>query len=413
MKWNQNNPGTVARTVLAVIILLAAAVGLLRAVRQTLPPQESAQPELPSAPVETPTPTPTPEPTPDPDAEAKKLLAGMSVREKICQLLIVQPDSLAAVKDGTKRVSPELAKALKTYPVGGVLMSLKNMESAKQLRALTDDLQKQAALPMLICVDEEGGSIARLMQKVGTTKLDNMYAYRNKGPGVARLNARTIGEDLAAFGFNTDLAPVADVWSNPDNEVIGERAYADDPAIAAELVAAAVQGFHDSGTICCLKHFPGHGSTRTDSHEEAAYVDETLETLRKGALLPFQSGIDAGADMVMVGHLTAKQIDSVPATFSRKLVTDLLREELGFSGVVITDGLEMAAAGDASDGEKALRALDAGCDLLLDLYDIPGTVEALEQAVRDGTLTEDALDAHVLRILKMKLAYGLTPSDAA
>ena len=334
----------------------------------------------------------------------------MTTREKICQLLILQPEFITGAKGDVKTVTPELKKTLSDYPIGGVLLSLKNMDNAKQLRALTDGFQAQAEIPMIVCVDEEGGSIARLMQKVGTTKLKNMYAYRNKGPGLARLNARTIGWDIAGFGFNTDLAPVADVWTNPENEVIGERAYSDDPAVAAELVAAAVQGFHDSGTICCLKHFPGHGSTRTDSHEEAAFVDETLEQLRKGAFLPFESGIAAGADMVMVGHLTVPDIDSVPATFSKKIVADLLRGELGFSGVIITDGLEMAAAGEDPDGTKALRALDAGCDLLLGLSDIPGTVDTLEQALRDGDLSEADLDAHVLRVLELKLTYGLSPA---
>jgi beta-N-acetylhexosaminidase len=127
--------------------------------------------------------------------------------------------------------------------------------------------------------------------------------------------------------------------------------------------------------------------------------------------MPFRSGIDAGADMVMVGHLTVPAIDHVPATFSKKLVTDYLRGELGFSGVVITDGLEMAAAGKQPDGEKALRALDAGCDLLLGVYDLPGTVRALEQALQSGELSPGALDAHVLRVLTLKLQYGLVPDS--
>lgn len=409
MNWMNNRRGTVARTVLAVTILLAAVIGICRAVRETLP-----QPEPSSAPAETqlPTPEPTGTPSSEQEAAARELLQSMTTREKICQLLIPQPESITGAKGDVKAVTPEMKKTLSDYPIGGVLLSLKNMDNAKQLRALTDAFQAQSEIPMILCVDEEGGSIARLMQKVGTTKLQNMYAYRNKGPGLARLNARTIGSDLAGFGFNTDLAPVADVWTNPENEVIGERAYSDDPAIAAELVAAAVQGFHDSGTICCLKHFPGHGSTRTDSHEEAAFVDETLEQLRKGALLPFESGIAVGADMVMVGHLTVPDIDSVPATYSKKIVTDLLRGELGFSGVIITDGLEMAAAGEDPDGTKALRALEAGCDVLLGLSDIPGTVDTLEQALTDGKLSEEELDAHVLRVLELKLVYGLSPAAA-
>ncbi len=404
MKRKFESLSTRARGVLLAVLLLAAAAAIFFLARasasgRTAPVESEAPPPETTAP-----------PSEKPEARAaRKLLDGMTTREKICQLLILQPEFIPGADGDVKTLSPAMQDTLRAYPIGGVLLSLENMDSAAQLRALTAAFQDTAAIPMLISVDEEGGRISRLMLRVGTTKLDNMYAYRDKGPGVARRNARTLGADLSAFGFNTDLAPVADVWSNPENEVIGERAYSDDFAAAAELVAAAVRGFHDSGTICCLKHFPGHGSTRTDSHEEAAYVDASLDDLRRHELLPFQSGIEAGADMVMVGHLTVPDVDSVPATFSKKLVTELLRGELGFSGVVITDGLEMKAALDAPDGEKALRALNAGCDLLLGLYDLPGTLRALEQAVDSGALSSEALDQHVMRVLTMKLEYGLLP----
>ena len=404
MKRKFDSLSTRARIVLAAVILLAAA--LLCAVLW------SGSDDEPRAPEERPAATETPVPSAESDfaAKAQTLLDSMTTREKICQLLIMQPQFLPGAQGDVQALTPALEQTLREYPVGGVLLSLENMVNAKQLKALTASFQQNAKIPMILCLDEEGGSISRLALKVGTTKLDNMFAYRSKGPDVARQNARSLGADLAAFGFNTDLAPVADVWSNPENQVIGERAYSDDFTVAGELVAAAVQGFHDSGTICCLKHFPGHGSTRTDSHEEAAYVDASLEALRGHEFLPFQSGIEAGADMVMVGHLTVPGIDSVPATFSKRIVTDLLRGELGFSGVVITDGLEMAAAGKQSDGRKALRALEAGCDLLLGLYDVPAAVRALEDALQTGDLTPEALDAHVLRVLTLKAQYGLIPA---
>lgn len=405
MKRKLDGLSTRARGVLLAALLLAAAALIFFLARASASGRAAAT-ESEAPPTET---TAPPSAASETIAAAQKLLDSMTTREKICQLLIMQPEFIEGAAGDVKALSPALEETLRTYPIGGVLLSLENMDSANQLQALTAAFQDTAEIPMLISVDEEGGRISRLMLRVGTTKLDNMYAYRNDGPGVARMNARTLGRDLAAFGFNTDFAPVADVWSNPENEVIGERAYSDDFGTAAELVAAAVQGFHDSGTICCLKHFPGHGSTRTDSHKEAAYVDASLDELRRGELLPFRSGIEAGADMVMVGHLTIPDVDSVPATFSKKLVTDLLRDELGFSGVIITDGLEMNAAGTESDGKKALRALNAGCDLLLGLYDLPGTVRALEQAVETGALTPEALDAHVLRVLAMKLEYGLFP----
>ena len=229
----------------------------------------------------------------------------------------------------------------------------------------------------LVTVDEEGGRVARLMNTVGTTKLNSMYSYRSLGTQGAYDNAQTLAHDIAAYGFNTDFAPVADVWTNKRSSAIGDRAYSDDYDEAAELVAAAVSGFRDAGVICCLKHFPGHGSTATDSHNGAATVDKTLPQLRQEDLKPFVSGIAAGADMVMVGHLTVPTMDDVPASLSHKIVTNLLRYDLGFRGVIVTDGLQMQALAQYTDGEKAVLALAAGNDMLLEISDVPGAVAAL------------------------------------
>ncbi len=351
------------------------------------------------APEPTPTPTATPSPTPDP---AEKLLDSLTQQEKICQLLVVHPEALTG-KTVTK-ADENLEAALETFPVGGVILDNSNMKTRDQLTALTEALQ---AHHMLITVDEEGGRVARLMTSVGTTWLGSMYSYRNGGTETAYQNALTIGTDLIACGFNTDFAPVADVWSNPKNTVIGDRAYSDDFDEAAELVAAAVRGFHDAGAICCLKHFPGHGSTLADSHEGTAIVDQTLKELKDHDLKPFVSGIEAGADLVMVGHLTVPTVDDVPACMSKKLVTDLLRKELGFDGVIITDGLQMAGAGSSADGDKAVQCLQAGCDLLLEVSDVSGAVEAIQTALADGALTQKQLDDSVLRVLRLKMAYGI------
>ena len=247
------------------------------------------------------------------------------------------------------------------------------------------------------------------MNTVGTTKLNSMYSYRGLGTQGAYDNAQTLAHDIAAYGFNTDFAPVADVWTNKKSNAIGDRAYSNDYDEAAELVAAAVSGFRDAGVICCLKHFPGHGSTATDSHNGAATVDKTLPQLRQEDLKPFVSGIAAGADMVMVGHLTVPTMDDVPASLSHKLVTNLLRYDLGFRGVIVTDGLQMQALAQYTDGEKAVLALSAGNDMLLEISDVPGAVAAVEQALADGTLTQAALDQSVLRVLQLKLSHGIVP----
>ena len=352
-----------------------------------------------------------PEPTPRTSAAVRKdaaqtLLDGMTTREKICQLLIVQPEVLTGGSTVTG-MTDELAAALREYPVGGVLLSAGNMTSGEQLAALTAALSNGGKTAPLISVDEEGGRVARLMNTVGTTKLGSMYSYRAQGTQGAHDNAQTIARDIAAYGFNTDFAPVADVWTNKRSNAIGDRAYSDDYDEAAELVAAAVKGFHDGGAICCLKHFPGHGSTATDSHNGAATVDKTLPQLRQEDLKPFVSGIAAGADMVMVGHLTVPTMDDVPASVSHKIVTNLLRHDLGFRGVIVTDGLQMQALAQYTDGEKAVLALAAGNDMLLEISDVAGTVAAIEKALADGTLSRAALDESVLRILQLKLAHGI------
>lgn len=402
---NRNDFWTIAKRnwralVYLLVLTVLAVVLVVICVRRG---QDAAQPS--------PTPRTSASPTPRTSAKVRKdaaqaLLDGMTTHEKICQLLIVQPEVLTGGSTVTG-MTDELAAALREYPVGGVLLSAGNMTSGEQLAALTAALSNGGKTAPLISVDEEGGRVARLMNTVGTTKLGSMYSYRAQGTQGAHDNAQTIARDIAAYGFNTDFAPVADVWTNKRSNAIGDRAYSDDYDEAAELVAAAVKGFHDGGVICCLKHFPGHGSTATDSHNGAATVDKTLPQLRQEDLKPFVSGIAAGADMVMVGHLTVPTMDDAPASVSHKIVTNLLRYDLGFRGVIVTDGLQMQALAQYTDGEKAVLALAAGNDMLLEISDVSGTVAAIEKALADGTLSRAALDESVLRILQLKLAHGI------
>lgn len=388
---NRSNQNAISPVPWALIVLLGLLLaGLVLA--RLFAPEKAAPPAAPTV-------TATPRPTPD---AAEAILAGMTEDEKLCQLLVVHPEaltgSLVTAMDDT------LKTALEAWPVGGVLLDTNNMKGREQLTALTAAL---ADRHLLITVDEEGGRVGRLMNTVGTTRLSSMFSYRELGEETAYQNAATIAADLKTCGFNTDFAPVADVWSNMKNSVIGDRAYSNDFDEAARLVAAAVRGFRDSGVICCLKHFPGHGSTLADSHEEDAIVDKTLEELKDSDLKPFVSGIEAGADMVMAGHLMVPAVDDVPAAMSPAIITELLREQLGFDGVVITDGLQMAGAGGGSDGEKAVKCFAAGCDLLLEVSDVPGTVAALKDAVAGGVISQERVDESVLRILRLKLAHGI------
>lgn len=381
------------------IIFCLSLLLLLTACSQPVQVSPAATP----APEQSPSPEPE-QPAPSPElTRAEELLADMSLREKLCQMFLIYPSALTSAAPVTA-ADEQLAQALADWPVGGFLLDKTNMTDAEQLRALTAALRSMSALPPILTCDEEGGRVNRLMSTVGTTWVDAMLDYENEGAQTAFENARTIAADLAQFGFDLDLAPVADIWSNPDNTVIGDRAYSTDAATAAGLVAAAVEGFHAGGTACTLKHFPGHGDTSADSHYGSVYVYKTLDELRENELIPFQAGIDAGADAVMIGHLIVSDVSDEPALFSRELVTSLLREEMGFDGVVMTDGLQMQAMTDHyTSGEIAVKAVQAGVDILLCPADLEQAVTALEQAVADGTISEARIDESVLRILNLKL----------
>lgn len=368
----------------------------------------AADTELPD-PTAEPVPTATPEPTPTPDpvkTKAEALLADMSLHEKVCQLFVVRPEVLTGLSPVT--VAGEATQqALENYPVGGLIYSVDNLVTQEQTREMIENTQSYSKIPLIISADEEGGNVGRLMYKLGTTFIHSMYRYKDEGPETAYQNALTIGTDMVSCLFNTDYAPVADVWTNPANTVIGDRAYSDDFEQAAELVASAVQGFTDAGVVCCLKHFPGHGDTDTDTHEGAAVVDKSLEELRAGELLPFISGIEAGADMVMIGHITVTALDEVPATISEAVISGLLREELGWDGVVITDSLDMGAMAGYDNGEVCVRFIEAGGDILLGVPDLAAAVSAVEAAVSEGRLTEQRLDESVQRILELKIEHGI------
>lgn len=354
-----------------------------------------------------PSPTPAPEPTPTPALTsqelAAELLAGMSDEEKVWQMMYVFPQDVCGNHCCTDL--EVWADALKRYPVGGIVANSENMQSAEQLKTMLSCIKAGAATAVFTGVDEEGGAVARLAYTLGiTTDFRPMYYYREDGTDTAFNNALTIAGDISTFGFNQDFAPVADVWTNSENTVIGTRAYSDDPEEAAELVAAAVRGFSKGGVVSTLKHFPGHGSTAEDSHYSTAVSDKTKEELYQCELLPFLSGIEAGAGMIMTGHITMSAIDpDHPATLSKAVVTGFLREELGWDGVVITDSFKMAAIADNYDQcQAAVMAVEAGCDMILGPDDPQAVVLAILEQVEP-----ERIDDSVLRILTLKLEQGI------
>ena len=350
------------------------------------------------------------DPSPDTaDPTLQSLLSQMTLHEKVCQMLVVTPESITGVEAVTA-AGGTTKKALQAMPVGGILYSKPNLRSKDQVKTMLQNTQSYSSIPLMFTCDEEGGRVNRLMSTVNTTMIGPMLDYKDQGAETAYKNACTIASDMSALGFNADMAPVADVWSNPENTVIGDRAYSDDFQQAAVLVASAVEGFHAGGVATALKHFPGHGDTSEDSHYGAVFITKTLEEIREKELLPFQAGIQADSDMVMIGHLILSDIDDQPAPFSHKIVTELLRQELGFDGVIITDGLQMKAMTDFySDGEIACSAVKAGVDMLLCPANPEEAAAALEDAVKNGDLTESRIEESVLRILKMKKERGMIP----
>ncbi len=334
-------------------------------------------------------------------------LAGMTLHEKVCQMMFVTPEELTG-EDGVTVAGDATRQALENYPVGGIVYFAKNLESQDQVKEMIDNSQKYSSIGLFVATDEEGGVVNRLMDTVGTTYIGSMYYYKDDGDETAYENAYTIANDMSALGFNLDFAPVADVWSSPDNTVIGERAYSDDYAQAAELVGNAVKGFNDGGVMCTLKHFPGHGDTAEDSHYSSAYVHRTKEEIMADEMQPFRSGIEAGAEFVMVGHLIVPDIDEVPATLSYKIATGILRDELKFEGVAITDSFEMESIADNySVDDAVVMSVKAGMDMILQPKDMASAVNSIEQAVADGELSEDRIDESVRRILTLKESRGL------
>lgn len=376
----------------------------------------------PAAPDATASTQPLTESTAQPDTDpvevdtVQTLLDSMDLDEKICQLFIVTPEALSGTAAVTE--APEhLDAALRQYPVGGIVLFSQNLLDEVQCQKLLSAYQNASRIPLLTGVDEEGGLVSRL----GSKEAMNVPDYPPMGTVGASGNTddayavgQTLGDALKRLGFNLDFAPVADVNTNPDNPVIGTRAFSSSPETAAQMVSACVRGFVDADTICCLKHFPGHGDTAEDSHSSAATTYKTLEQLTSAEFLPFASGIAAGAPMVMVGHISVPAVtgDHTPATLSSTIVTGLLREQLGFEGVIVTDAMNMQAVSSLYPaGEAAVLALCAGCDMILMPDDLPAAINAVRDALTDGRLSAEQLDASVIRILKLKLEYGILSAN--
>ena len=355
------------------------------------------------APAATPSAVPIPEPTPTPDP-VEEAMAAMTTEEKVGQLLVA---GIMGTEPGE-----DALRAIQDYQVGGIILFGRNVESAGQLVELTNGLKELNgdAVPLFLCVDQEGGRVDRMPPEVD----DLPSAYDAIAAGGDPLErGKVLAAQCAAFGFNLDFSTCLDIWSNPDNTVIGKRACGSDPDTVSWAGLEINEGLSQGGVIPVVKHFPGHGDTGTDSHVELPVVDKTLEELEQFELIPFQAAVDAGVPAVMVAHILMTQIDpDLPATLSPRVVTGLLRQEMGYEGVVCTDDLTMAAISHTyGTGEAAVMALEAGCDLLLVCHEadnLTAARDALLSAVEEGRVSMERLDESVYRILALKEEYGLT-----
>lgn len=331
-------------------------------------------------------------------AHAEEIVNSMSLEDKVYQMLIVSPEQITGVET-VVAAGETTRQALQTYPVGGLIYSEKNILDKNQIRDVIRSSQSYAKTGMFTAIEEEGANAG----------LKLMYTYRNKGKRKAASNASQIAGYIKDMGFNLDMAPSADVWSNSRNTVVSDHAYSDDFRQAAGLISAAVRGFHSRGVICTLKHFPGAGDLTEDLATGYTYLDKTEQEITGNELKPFQAGIDAGADIVMTGHMTVNAIDKgQPASLSPKVVTNILREEMGFRGLTMTDSLsDEIITGRYSPGEAAVLAVKAGNDIILRPASVEDAVNAIIYEVSTGSITESQINESVTRIIETKLNAGI------
>ena len=344
-------------------------------------------------------------------------LSKMTLREKVGQMFIVRPESLDSTihwtssselpQYKTRSVNNVMAYVNRNYPVGGIILFAHNIDNEEQLSNYISQIRKLNGSPLL-CIDEEGGTVARIAnnQNFNVPKYESMAAIGGSGDPINAYNAaNSIGKYLKTYGFDINFAPVADVNTNPDNIVIGKRAFSSDPQIAAPMVVNYLQGLHDAGIIGCLKHFPGHGDTHADTHYGFAETRKTWEEMSVCEMITFKAGIAAGAQFVMTAHIAAPEVtgNNLPSTLSEVMLQDKLRRELGYKNIIITDAMEMGAITQLmSGGEAAVKTIEAGADIVLCPQNFLSSFDYVVKAVESGRISRQRIDNSVRRILTLK-----------
>ncbi len=342
----------------------------------------------------------------------QEVMADMTTREKVLQLFMITPEALTGYETVTM-AGDSTKEAVLEYPAGGIIYFSSNLKEPEQVRTMlgnTKQYYEEAGYPApFLGVDEEGGTVARIGRQsaFGAEQIEDMRTIGDSGDiQEARQVGQAIGSYLSELGFTLDFAPVADVLTNPENQVIGRRSFGTDPDLVADFAMAEAQGLEASGVWAVLKHYPGHGATQGDSHQGYAYTDKGLEELMEAELVPFRKGIQEGIRFIMVAHISVPSITGgeIPCSLSSYMITDVLREQMGSDGIVVTDAMNMGAVSQQYDpAEAAVLALQAGVDLILMPADFHSAFEGVLDALEAGTLTEERIDESVHRILRVKL----------
>lgn len=340
------------------------------------------------------------------------ILSDMTLEEKICQMFIVTPEELTGYDIVTE--SDEVVRlAVENMPVGGLIYFAENLIYPEQTVSMIEDIQEYArssgsGIGMFMAVDEEGGFVARVSDQLGEINTGSA-AYMEDTDEAYQAGA-DIAEYISKYGFNLDFAPVADVNINPENE-LGSRIFSDDPEIVSVMSGAMTEGIQNTGKVSAtLKHFPGLGAEDGNTHSDSyTVIDRTYDELCNAEFQAFQGGIDAGADFVMVGHqIMSCTGDNLPSDLSYTVVTEWLRNQLGFEGIIITDSHEMNTISSVySSGDAAVMAIEAGVDMILMPCDLESAVQEVSDAVYNGYISEERIDESVRRILNTKQKLGL------
>ncbi len=356
--------------------------------------------------------------------QVEAILDQMSLEEKCAQMFIVEPEALlpdasaAPNENGEVTVTDysQIAAMQQSIPVGGIILFGRNLQSADQVQNLLAQTNQasinQLGLPALLGIDEEGGSVARIARSGILGQIDEPGAQEIADTGDANQayqEGSKIGRHLHDLGFNLDFAPVMDVLTNPNNPVMQDRTYGNDPQKAAQFALAFGQGLLDQDVLPVYKHFPGHGDTAEDSHEGYTYSNKTLDELLFCELIPFQEAVDEKMPLIMASHIALPNVTNsqLPATLSPDILTGILRYRMGFQGLIVTDSMEMKAITSRYSSTDAIGgAISAGTDLILMPENFQSNYWTLVDKVKSGQISEDRIDESVRRIIRVKLALA-------